>query len=210
MGATCTGRVIIVTPHSHSGPAPVVSLPSGWTVERIAADDVLARPGPPRVTDRDLVVVRDAPAVGVRIASATGARLLLTEDTERQILLPRPGEVSERSVALPGVARDRHDLEPVLTCLVCRSPHKDALRVFSDDGRSSRTLEVVLDTGDPLGLRDGVATFQPAPTPWVEPAQVVADGGGTVEAVIDAGPTTRARRLRITPDAFLVRLIDRV
>lgn len=188
----------------------MIAVQSGWTLERTAADDVLARPGPPQVTDGDLVVVRGAPAVGVRIAAATGARLLLADATERQMVLPRPCEVSDRSIALPGVTLDRHDPQPVLTCLVCRSPHQDALRVFSDDGRSSRTLEVVLDTGDPLDLRDGVAALRPQPTPWVEPAQVVADGGGTVEAVIDAGHATQARHLRITPDAFRFRLVDRV
>lgn len=186
-----------------------MSVPPGWTVERVAADDVLNRPGPPAVTRGDLLVVVGAPALAVRIATATGAPLMLAGVTERKIVLPRPGEASSRLIALPGVALDRRDLQPVLTCLVCRSPHEDALRVFSDDGRSSRTLEVVLDTGDPLELRDGPVALQPQPTPWGEPAQVVAGGGGAVEAVVDAGRPQCARRLRVTPDAFHFRLIDR-
>lgn len=207
--ATRTGRAVVTSPYLSPGSGPLVAAPPGWTLERVAADDVLNRPGPPTITEADLLVVVGAPALGVRIAAATGARLILAHTSEREVVLPRPDEAPSRSIALPAVALDRHDPQPVLTCLVCRSPHGDALRVFSDDGRSSRTNEVILDTGDPLDLRGGIATFQPEATPWCEPAQVVADGGGTIEAVIDASRAQQGRRLRITPDAFPFRLIDR-
>ena len=209
MSSACTGRVVVVSPHRSPGPGPLLAVPSGWTVDRAVADDLFAHTNPLQVTDGDLVVALGAAGAGVRIAAATGARLVLAEVTERKIVLPRTGEESWRSVVLPGVALDRHDPQPVLTHLVCRSPHQDALRVFSDDGRSSRTLEVVLDTGDPLELQDGPAAYRPQPTPWAEPAQVVADGGGAVEAVIDAGRAQRARRLRIEPAAFRFRLVVR-
>jgi hypothetical protein len=208
--STRTGRVVVANPYRASGPGPLVGVPPGWSLERVAADDVLADPGTtPPLTEADVLVAVGGPALGVRIAATTGARLFLADATERKIVLPRPDAARTRSAVLPGVAVDRGDLEPISTYLVCRSPHGDALRVFSDDGRSSTTREVVLDTGDPLDLRAGSATFQPPPTPWEQSAQVVAQGGGTLEIVVDAGRARRARHIRITPGAFGVTLIER-
>lgn len=191
------------------GPGPLVAVPAGWALERVVADDSLERRSQPPLTSADVLVVIGAPALGVRIAAATGARLVLAHADERKIVLLQPGAARTRCVALPGVALDGGPDQPVLTCVVCRSPHGDVLRVFSDDGRSSNSREVVAETGDPLGLRDVGEMFQPQSTPWSEPAQVVADGGGMVEAVIDSGRVQRARRLRIKPDAFRLTVIDR-
>jgi hypothetical protein len=208
--ATHTGRVVVVAAYRASSPGPLVGVPPGWTLERVAADDVLTRPNTtPPLTDADVLVAIGAPALAVRIAATTGARLFLADATERKIVLPPRDVARTRSAALPGVAVDRGDLEPISTYLVCRSPHGDALRVFSDDGRSSTTREVVLDTGDPLDLRAGSATFQPPATPWERSAQVVAQGGGSLEVVVDAGRARRARHIRIKPGAFAVTLIER-
>jgi hypothetical protein len=201
--------VVVVSPDHDSGPGPLVAVPAGWTLERIVADDSPERRSQPSLTSADLLIVVGAPALGVRIAAATEARLMLADATERKIVLPQPGAARTRCVTLPGVALDGGPDQPVLTCLVCRSPHGDVLRVFSDDGRSSHSREVVAETGDPLDLRHGGEMVQPQPTPWSEPAQVVADGGGMVEAIIDAGRPQRARRVRLSPGAFRFTLIDR-
>jgi hypothetical protein len=204
---TGTRRVVVASGYRASGPGPLVAVPTGWTLERVAADDLVERSPEIALTSADVVVVIGAPALGVRITARTGAGLILADPGQRRIALPDPDQMPARDVEVPGVALDRGEAQPVLTCVVCRSPHGDELRVFSDDGRSSRTPEVVLDTGDPLGLRTGLALLQPPPTPWTEPAQVVADGGGSIEVVIDAGRSQQARRVRVVPGAFRVALI---
>lgn len=201
--------MVVASPDHDSGPGPLVAVPAGWTLERIVADDSLERRSQPSLTSADLLIVVGAPALGVRIAAATEARLMLADATERKIVLPEPGAARTQRVTLPGVALDGGPDQPVLTCLVCRSPHGDVLRVFSDDGRSSHSREVVAETADPLDLRHSGELVQPQPMPWTEPAQVVADGGGMVEAIIDAGRPQRARRVRLSPGAFHFTLIDR-
>lgn len=132
--------MVVVSPDHDSGPGPLVAVPAGWTLERIVADDALERHSQPSSTSADLLIVVGAPALGVRIAAATEARLMLADATERKISLPQPGAASTRCVTLPGVALD---------------------------------------------------------------------GGGMVEAVIDAGRPQRARRVRLAPGAFRFTLIDR-
>lgn len=203
---TGTGRVVLITDREHT--APLIDVPEGWVVERRSDDEALDATTIAALGTGD-VVVTDSPTTGVRVAASTGAPLLLLDPADRKITLSHDRTGVCRPVSLPGVQADGDDLRPVLSCAVCRSPNGRALRVLSGDGRSSITWEVVVDTGDPLCLRDGIALYKPPPTPWSDPAQVVADAGGDLEIVIDGGRAERARKVTIVPAAFRVALVSR-
>lgn len=175
--------------------------------ELVPEDVVDASTSGVRLVRADAVFAPEDLRTAVKVAAANNIALLVPPRDLAESVSPDARTRAPTPVALPGVRIDNLGLEPVLDHLVCRPSDGTPLRITTSRGRSSVAQEVVVDTGDPLGLRTRLSMSATAPTSWSVPVSVRGDADGCIRVHVDQHNPIDARAAAIQPGAFRFRLL---